>query len=212
MRITFWGDGNIEEVSAEGGIRQVLIATRTDQYPGAWSPDSNTLQFTIGDATGTDLLTFSRGGAPQPLLVRSFADTLPRFSPDGKWVAWVSDESGDREVYVAHYPDLDGKVAVSTNGGTHPVWARDGRELFFREADALMAVAVNGTGRGFTSGKPSRLFTGNFSGTGRNPSFDVAPGGQRFVMIKSDDASALRQLTVVQSWFDDLKRLAPPTR
>jgi eukaryotic-like serine/threonine-protein kinase len=212
-RLTFSSGGaTIEEVSADGGRRQVLVAPRPGQYPWSWSPDGRTLLYSVDDATGSDLWALSRGGAPQPLLVRPFNDTRPRFSPDGQWVAYASDESGDREVYVAHYPDLDGKVAVSTNGGTNPVWSRDGQELFYRQGDALMAVSVNGTGRGFTSGKPTRLFTGSFSGAGRDSSFDVAPDGQRFVMIKSDDASTLRQLTVVQNWFEDLKRLAPTTR
>jgi eukaryotic-like serine/threonine-protein kinase len=207
--LTFSNVEGIQEVSTEGGSRELLVAHRPGQGARSWSPDGRTLLLSVDDATGSDVWAFSRGSTPRPLLVRSFADTLPRFSPDGKWVAWVSNESGDHEVYVAHYPDLDGKVAVSTNGGTHPVWARDGRELFYRQGDALMSVPVNGTGREFTSGKPTRLFAGSFSGAGRDPSFDVAPDGQRFVMIKSDDASTLRQLTVVQNWFEELKRLAP---
>jgi eukaryotic-like serine/threonine-protein kinase len=124
----------------------------------------------------------------------------------------VSNESGDRQVYVAHHPDLGSKVAVSTNGGTDPVWSRDGRELFYRQGEALMSVPVSGTARAFTSSIPTRLFAGSFSGAGRDSSFDVAPDGQRLVMIKSDEASALRQLTIVQNRFDDLKRLAPTTR
>ena len=115
-----------------------------------------------------------------------------------------SDESGRNEIYIAPYPDLDRRVSVSTDGGADPKWSRDGREIFYRQGDALMSVTVNAR-EGFRAEKPERLFSGPFSGSGRDGSFDVAPDGRRFMMIKSDDASTLRQLTVVQNLFEELK-------
>lgn len=150
------------------------------------------------------MLPRAAGSAPRALVARPSNDYDGNFSPDGRWVAFVSDETGQSEVYLARYPDLGGKVTISTDGGTYPRWSRDGRELFYRHGDAMMAVSVD-TKAGVPAAKPQRLFTGPFTGAGREASFDVAPGGRRFVMVKSDEASTLRQLTIVQNWFQELK-------
>lgn len=120
----------------------------------------------------------------------------------------MSDESGAEEVYVTTYPSLVDKVAISTAGGTAPKWSRDGRELFYRQGNALMAVAVD-TSRGFRAARPMRLFAGAYSGVGRVDAFDVAPDGRRFVMVKSDETATLQQLIVVHNWFEELKRRVP---
>jgi serine/threonine-protein kinase len=166
--------------------------------------------FHVDGPTDFDLWVLSRdpGSVPRPLLERPANDREAEFSPDGRWVAWVSDESGSEEVYVAAYPSLVDKVAISTAGGTAPKWSRDGRELFYRQGDALMAVAVD-TSRGFRAARPMRLFAGAYSGTGRADAFDVAPDGRRFVMVKSDETATLQQLTVVNNWFEELKRRVP---
>ena len=96
---------------------------------------------------------------PRPLLVRSSNDFEGQFSPDGRWVAYVSDESGRYEVYVGRYPDFANRVAISTDGGLYPRWSRNERELFYRQGDALMAVTVD-TKQGFRAEKPRRLFAG----------------------------------------------------
>ena len=134
-----------------------------------------------------------------------------QFSPDGRWFSYTSDESGRREIYLARYPDFVNKVTISTAGGVCARWSRNGHELFYREGDALMAVAVD-MSRGVRAQKPQRLFSGQYSGAGRALEFDVAPDARRFVMVKSDDASTLRQLTVVQNWSEELKRVAQSSR
>jgi Tol biopolymer transport system component len=126
-------------------------------------------------------------------------------SPNDKWLAYVTTESGRAKFYVTNYPGLSEKIAVSTDGGQRPQWSRDGRELFYRHGDALMAVPVE-TGATFHAGKPHRLFSGAFRGESQESAFDVAPDGRRFVMIKSDQAAGLRQLNVVQNWLDELKQ------
>ena len=108
-----------------------------------------------------------------------------------------STESGQTEVYVRRYPSLDGKVMVSTNGGSDPVWSRDGRELFYRHGDAVMAARVE-LGERATVAPAVRLFSGLYTGTAGDVTFDVAPDG-RFVMVKSDPASELRRLSIVQN-------------
>jgi Tol biopolymer transport system component len=125
----------------------------------------------------------------------------------GKWVAYVSDESDRDEVYMARYPDLDNRIAVSTDGGIAPKWSRNGREIYYRRGDSVMVAPVNTALS--TVGKPTVLFTGDYSGASHDLHFDVAPDGRRLVIVKSDPASTLRQLVVVQNWFSELSRRAP---
>jgi eukaryotic-like serine/threonine-protein kinase len=215
--ITFSSAGGLVEMPVDGsGTKEILLsrvrtrsqlAVGTNAYPTSWSPDGQNLMF---QADELDLWVLPRGvnSVPRPLLVRSSNDFEGQFSPDGRWVAYVSDESGRYEVYVGRYPDFANRVAISTDGGLYPRWSRNERELFYRQGDALMAVTVD-TKQGFRAEKPRRLFAGQFSGAGRDTSFDVATDGRRFVMVKSDEASTLRQLTVVQNWFEELKQKVP---
>jgi serine/threonine-protein kinase len=125
-----------------------------------------------------------------------------QFSPDGKWVACESDETGRNEIYVVPYPGPGGKSQVSTDGGTQPRWNRSGRELFFRNGARMMAVDVE-TGAAFRAGTPRMLFEKVSS------DYDVAPGG-RFLMLKPATATAdSSELHVILNWFDDLRRRVP---
>jgi len=143
------------------------------------------------------------------LLIRPTIGECGLLSPNGRWVAYVSSESGRAEVYVDSYPSLAEKLAVSTGGGHRPQWSRDGRELFYRQGDALMAVSVD-TRASFRVGKPRRLFAGAYRGESQEPAFDVSPDSQRFLMIKSDEAATLRQINAVLNWFEELKQKVPP--
>ena len=208
-RITFSGGGAIEELPADGsGSREVLLPRDQTSYPNSWSPDGRNLLFHTVEVTGGRLWVLPRGGEPRPLVTGPFRESHSAFSPDGKWVAYTSNQSGRDEVYVARFPDLGGKVTVSTDGGAFPRWSHNGRELFYRQGDALVAVAVD-AGRVFRAEKPHRLFTGHYSGAGRDAQFDVAPDGQRFVMVKSDDAATTGQIVVVANWFDEVRRKVP---
>ena len=165
--------------------------------------------------TGDDLRMLSLAGdrAVQTLVATQFGERNAELSPDGRWMAYQSNASGQFEIYVRPFPAVDGGGLwmISTSGGTHPLWSPDGRELFYLSGTALLAVPIQ-TNPSFTPGAPQVLFEGDyFAGTGR--SYDVAPDGQRFLMIKagdtSDESSNAPQVIIVENWFEELKRLAP---
>jgi serine/threonine-protein kinase len=129
-------------------------------------------------------------------------------------MAYVSDESGRREVYIRTLSGAPHRVQVSSDGGDEPVWSRHGSEIFYRRGIQMFAVPVT-TGSAVTLGQPAVLFEGRydvdpFNGDATN--YDVFPDGQRFVMVRptDDNARSLLQLSVVVNWYEELKRLVPP--
>jgi dipeptidyl aminopeptidase/acylaminoacyl peptidase len=174
------------------------------QFPTSWSPDGSTLAFHERKPNGErDIWVVSPGSDPVPFLLTSFDARSPRFSPDGKWIAYVSDESGRNDVYVQPFPGPGPKWLISTDGGIDPVWSKDGRELFFRRDDQLMVVSVAPKGE-FSADRPRRLFEIRFD-TGENgPNYDVSRDGRWFVMPRSDRGPAPRELHVVLNWFGEV--------
>jgi eukaryotic-like serine/threonine-protein kinase len=141
-------------------------------------------------------------------------ERYPVFSPDGRWIAYATDESGRDEVYVQRYPG-SGRQLVSSAGGVAPVWAPDGRELFYSVArpNGLEMMAVDVTiGSTFTAGRPHRLFEGPFPPRFPLRAYDVAPDGSRFLMVglaKSPPTPPITQLVVVFNWHEELKQRVP---
>jgi Periplasmic component of the Tol biopolymer transport system len=132
----------------------------------------------------------------------------PRFSPDGHFVAYTSDEHGRWEVYVQTFPASGGKWVVSANGGAQPRWRRDGKELFFIAPDRkLMAVDVKLEGSLFEAGVPKVLFQTNVPSY-PNPRnvYDVSADGQRFILVTPPEETSSTPITVVANWTTDLKR------
>jgi serine/threonine-protein kinase len=133
-------------------------------------------------------------------------------SPDGRWVAYESAESGQgREIYVRPFPNVDdGRQQVSTNGGTKPVWARDGRTLFYRQGPSIMAVRTASGPDAVELGTPEVVLAeaGTTAATGGRD-FDVSPDGQRFLVVKPVADPNRRELVVVLNWLEELKRLVP---
>jgi eukaryotic-like serine/threonine-protein kinase len=200
--VTFSSGRGIEEVAADGrGQRTVLVESEPGRgiYPDSWTPDGQELVFHTRDNASENLMVFRRAGAVRPLLEGPSNEWQGQVSPNGRWIAYQSDESGRYEIYLEPFPGLGQRVAISNDGGMFPRWANDGRELFYRQGDAVMAVTWD-MPRGVLVGKPRRLFAGPYTGAGQSPEFDVAPNGKRFVMVKSDPKSTLNQLTVVQNW------------
>jgi serine/threonine-protein kinase len=151
-----------------------------------------------------------------PLIETRFDEAGGVVSPDGRWLAYESNSSGTYEIYVRPFPAVDGGLwQVSTAGGAQPLWARNGRELFYVAPDgALMAVVVETRGSIWEAGAPSRLLEGRYffrSGEGVSTrQYDVAADGQRFLMIKEDEReTAATSIVIVQNWLEELKRLVP---
>ncbi len=144
------------------------------------------------------------------MLETTFEESYPQVSPDGRWLAYVSNESGSEEIYVRPFPDIDaGRWQVSTGGGTQPLWARSGQELFYRNGEAVIAVPIE-TDPGFTQGNPEVVFEGDYLMNQGGPNYDVSPDSERFLMIRQVTSSAATpQIVIVQHWFEELERLAP---
>jgi serine/threonine-protein kinase len=149
-----------------------------------------------------------------PLLATMFGEANAQVSPDGRWLAYESDESGKLEVYVRPFPMVDaGRWQVSTGGGAQPVWARSGRELFYRSGDAVMSVSIEASSS-FVARNPVVLFKGQYAPSLGGRNYDVSPDGRRFLMLKvASNADAKNipsaRFIVVEDWFEDLKRLVP---
>ena len=192
-----------------GGLER-LTTSEYLQAPSSWSPDGQLLAFIeINPTTGSDIwvLRLSDRKA-QPFLRTPFNETAPQFSPDGHWLAYVSDESGRYEIYVQPYPGPGGKWQISTEGGTEPVWNRNGRELFYRSGNKMMAVDIT-TQPSFLRASPGcSLRDRTCRPRQRSPNYDVSPDGQRFLMLKpSEQAQAApTQINVVLNWFEELKQ------
>jgi serine/threonine-protein kinase len=207
-------DSNLYWMPTDGsGAAERLTTSENAQYPGSWSPDGQVLAFTeLDPTTGFDIWLLSLEGdrKPKPFLRTASNEFGPVFSPDGRWLAYVSDESGRPEIYVQPFSGPGAKWQISTEGGTEPTWARNGRELFYRNGDKLMMAAVE-TKPVFSAAKPILLFEGHYEiGLSGVEDYDVAPDGQRFLMIKTVAQEAPpTHVNVVLNWSDELRRLAP---
>ena len=178
----------------------------------SWSSDGRYMAYEDTDPeTGRDLWVLSLDGepTPSPFLVGPFREHAGTFSPDGRWLAYVSNESGVDEVYVRPYPGPGSAVIVSNRGGTEPVWARDGTELFYRKGDEMLAARVEKE-PSFAARAAQVLFEGDYALGFGSPNYDVSPDGQQFVMVRrAGEGERALQINVVQNWLEELKRLVP---
>ena len=180
-----------------------LSSSENTQNPSSWSPDGKVLAYDEeAPETARDIWVASpqENKDPQPFLKTGFDEGNPSFSPNGRWLAYDSDESGRPEVYVRSFPEVAAKQQISTGGG-FAVWSRDGTEIFYQSGDKVMAVDVHPAD--MRLGKPRLLFELENAYS----SFDVSLDG-RFLMTIGSEPS-ITHLTLVQNWFQELERLVP---
>jgi Tol biopolymer transport system component len=197
-----------------GGEAELLYSSQYASIPCSWSSNGKQLAFFgTRPTTKGDVWVLPLEGAREPecIVATEFAEWAPAFSPDGKYIAYTSDKDGKFQVYVRPYPDNDWVRLISDNFGEEPIWSPKGDELFYRNGDKWMVVSIS-TEPGFTAGMPRVLFEGPFNNVS-GISYDVAPDGQRFLVLKPEyDDSQVRELNVVTNWFKELKRLVSTER
>jgi eukaryotic-like serine/threonine-protein kinase len=208
------GTASVYWQAADGtGVAESLSAEPNPRVPWAFTPDGRSLVIRESNLkTGIDLAILTTDGRRviTPLIQQPSNQTNADLSPDGKWIAYQSNESGRDEVYVHPFPSVAaGRWQISTDGGTRPVWARNGRELFYLDGMLrLVAVPVQ-MSASFTTGSPAILFDLPSTPTATARTYDVAPDG-RFLVIKfpqNDKSSTAPALNVVLNWTDELERL-----
>ena len=186
-----------------------LLATPEAEHSTDWSPNGEYLMYyRQGEETGSDLwyLQSKDGGnsyEPFPFLRAPFNQNQGKFSPNGRFVAYLSDETGQRELYVLPFPDGDAKERISTNGARQARWRRDGKELFYVEGDTLVAVEVT-TDPNFSVGSMKKLFRSDYFPPAHSHFYDVSLDGQRFIIPEpvGDTQPVIR---VVQNWFEEFR-------
>jgi serine/threonine-protein kinase len=221
------GEGNLYWKAADGsGAAEPLTTGARSPTPASWLPDGTTLAFVEeGDNAGKDAFQFdiwvlSIADRKTRAVIHTAANEMtPVFSPDGRWLAYVSNESGRHEVYVQPYPGPGERHLISTRGGEQPAWNANGRELFYVQGGeyspggptTLMSVRIATTPT-FQAGTPEPLFANPYLATGWGRTYDVAPDGRRFLLtFRKEPPPPLppAQMVLVQHWFEELKRLAP---
>jgi len=203
-------DGSGTEETLVPGESLILV-------PTSWSSNGKFLAYwSVGSATGRDIWVAPLTGErkPQPFLQTRFNEMQARFSPNDRWIAYMSEESGRYEVYVQPFPGPGGKWQISTDGGTVPVWAQNGRELFFMSSGKLMSVGIT-TQPTFSASNPRMVadIPSFLMGRLSNGVYDVSPDGQRFLFVKANvENGPPDEVRVVLNWTEELKQLAPASK
>ncbi len=203
-RVVYSSNDDLWWIAADGSGRpESLLVSVGSHFAGSITPDGRTVVFqeTGSGTSGIRTLAFDSAPAARTIIPAAFGESAPVVSPDGHWLAYQSDQTGQMEVYVQSYPVPGARVSVSLQGGSEPVWAHNGRELFYRSGDSLMVASVTLSPTFAVAGR-RRLFTGSFLSGGTFREYDVAPDDQHFVMITGGAAESL--LYGVQNVFQRL--------
>jgi Tol biopolymer transport system component len=200
-----------QATDGSGNVVRLAPAEGRAPIPSSFSPDGSSLLVrTHNKGTSNDIDLLATGNTPRfkPLITTPFDEGQAVFSPDGRLIAYVSNESGRYEVYVQTYPAVDGREQVSTDGGIEPVWSRDGKELFFRRGRELAAVDIR-LSPTLSVGKPRVLFEGDFVEGPFMAGYDVSPDGRRFIMARGRSSAEGGEINVVLNWHQELLEKVP---
>jgi serine/threonine-protein kinase len=203
-----------------GGEQQLTPNDPLSSYPASWSPDGKTLAFDRTSQKGggcCDMWTLRLGDNGQPEPPERFRDDSrvtavslpdPQFSPDGRWIAFSSADSGASQIYVVPFPGSGGKWQISTDGGSEPRWSKNGHELFFIHNSAVLAVSYSVQGNSFQAGIPKVLFDSKIEMRAPYTSFDTTPDGQHFVAFQFEGGkpSTHPDPTIVLNWLTAVRR------
>ena len=202
FRNLFW-----KTIDDSGGEKGLTTGEHL-QTPWSSSPNGQWVAFEeVDPQTGSDIWYVALDGDrnPQRILGTQSTERMPAFSPNGRWLAYVS----DGQVYVRSFPEGGGRTVISTARGFAPAWSRDGRELFYRDGVRMMAVDIDTTEEALVVGTPHVLFEGRYNPGIAGRGYDVAPDG-RFLMVRPIKPEPPHtQINVVLNWFDELQRLVP---
>jgi Tol biopolymer transport system component len=228
QRITYaaatTGPDRLHSMRADNaGSPEPLLAAEQDLVPAAWTPDARRLLYYPVPPSAIRVHDVTTTGPP--VTVSATADNAmvggADLSPDGRWIAYHSNESGESQVYVQAYPAGVPRYQISADGGISPVWRRNGREIFYMRQNALPAGRGPGSvsilsvrvamAPAFTFGVPRELFTGPYAVNQPARAYDVSPDAQHFLLLQSREPAPERitQMNVVQNWFEELERLVP---
>ena len=200
------GDWDLYTVSAKGGgeLKPLLTKPYT-QHPMAVAADGTIIYFENHPVTGGDLWALTPDGKTRPLAVTPFSELSANVSPDSRYLAYSSDESGRSEIYAVPMAGTGDRVTVSTEGGSGPVWSRDGKELFYRAGDDLISAEILSINP-LRLGVRKRLFDVSAFEPAYFHDFDVSPDGQRFLFIRAEPDARPTRLDVILNWFPELRR------
>lgn len=194
---------------------QTLVSLDGTAYIKALMPDGDSGIFDYQRSTGNGNIVQSKlgeGGTLMELVNTGFAEFAAALAPDGRWLAYQSNESSRPEIYVREMSGAGSRWQISTGGGEEPRWSHDGRELYYRNGNLFMSVAIS-TRPSFQAGTPTNLFGGVFDlRTNTGITYDVDPKGNRFLMIRPAEESTAPSVMIVVNWFEELRRLAPTTQ
>jgi Tol biopolymer transport system component len=220
------GTGSVQiywkEADGTGEAQRLFESEHQTNVPSDWHPDGNLLAYTV-QKPDYDIYILpvdddaSKGlvaGEPEPFLVGPFNEDEPTFSPDGRFIAYASDESGADQIYVRPFPGPGGRWQISTDGGLYPEWSPNGRELYYRSGGGLglpiMVVRYTVDGDQFKPETPTVWSEARFVQRGDLRNFSVHPDGERFAVLNAEiDVADTAHLTFVFNFFDELERIVP---